>query len=119
MNGIDLFNRIDNNNNNNQVVKGNVGTGKGTVVNKKIQNDIMEFLGRGKYNIEQQAIFNKGNKKGFFLGRYLVDNKSTQSRIQSVAEDLKIKNYRKKKRPDLIVEIKNKLKDNSKKKKIK
>ena len=108
MNGIDLFNRLGDN----QVV-----AGKETVVNKKIQNDIMEFIGRGKYNTEQQAIFNKGNKRGFFLGRFLVNEKSSQSRIQSVAEDLKIKNYRKKKRPDLIVEIKNKLKDNKKKKK--
>ena len=101
---IDLFNRAGNN----QVIN-QVGTGKGTVVNKQL----LEFLGRG-YNTEQQAIFNKGNKKGFFLGRFLVNNKSSQSRVQSVAEDLKISNYRKKKRPDLVLEIKQKIKDNSK-----
>jgi len=106
-NTIDLFNRLDNNNIVNQV-----GTGKGS--NTKIQNEIIDFLGRGKYNPVQQAIFNKGNNKGYFTGRFLVNDKSSQSRIQAVAEDLKISNYRKKTRPVLVLEIKEKLKRNNK-----
>ena len=106
-NTINLFNRLDNNN-----VINRVG-GR----NEKIQTDnkqLLEFIGRGKYNTEQQAIFNKGNNKGYFMGRFLVDNKSSQSRIQAVAEDLKISNYRKKTRPVLVLEIKEKLKRNNK-----
>ena len=110
-NTIDLFNRLDNN----QVVNRVRGRNE-NIKNQEVNKQLLEFIGRGrKYNPAQQVIFDKGNKKGYFLGRFLVDDKSSQSRVQSVAEDLKIKNYRKKKRPDLVIEIKQKIKDNSKK----
>jgi len=100
---MDLFNRISEKHVKNQVGK-----------NQEVNKEILEFIGRGKYNTEQQAIFNKGNNKGYFTGRFLVNDKSSQSRIQAVAEDLKISNYRKKTRPVLVLEIKEKLKRNNK-----
>ena len=109
-NAIDLFNRLDNN----QVVN-RVGGRNENIKNQEVNKQLLEFIGRGKYNPAQQVIFDKGNKKGYFMGRFFVNDKSSQSRVQSVAEDLKIKNYRKKKRPDLVIEIKQKIKDNSKK----
>lgn len=87
--------------------------------NLKINEQIQEFIGRGKYNNpEQQIIYNKGfekgSNKGYFMGRFLVNDDSNQSRVQAVAQDLNISNYRKKKKTDLVVEIKQKIKDNSK-----
>ena len=113
-NTIDLFNRLDNN----QVVNRVRGRNE-NIKNQEVNKQLLEFIGRGKYNPEQQVIFDKGNKKGYFMGRFLVNDKSSQSRIQSVAEDLKIKNYRKKTRPVLVLEIKDKLKLNKKIKKDK
>lgn len=84
------------------------------------------MMGYGKkvvYTAKQQRAydtgFDKGSNRGFFIGRFIVDEKSSQSRVQAVAEDLKVSNYRKKKRPELVLEIKEKLKTRAKARKTK
>jgi len=82
---------------------------------EKIFNGL-NMLG-GSMDDYQRKYYDKGNKAGYFQGRFLVKNTDSQSRIQAVAQDLNIAGYRKIGRKDLVVEIKNKLNKNRRKKK--